>query len=201
MARGDSAEKSSNGGESKKLGLEGSIGGLSAFFSWQAHMRLWLVALLGLIADQVSKVWAVGALNSGADGSANGSDAIVVINNYVVFRLVHNTGAVAGVASGKTGLLIAASLLAMGFLFWLFVSSKQQQWFGHIALGLLFGGALGNMWDRVFRGGKVVDFVEVDLHFWPCNPWPTFNVADVLLCVGVAALLLSMLRQRNNEKV
>lgn len=186
-----------SGASSESVGSGGGLRSYSAFFSWSAHLRLWGLALLGFFADYFSKAWAVDSLSGNGEGSLSVvRRCVVVIEDYVVFRLVHNSGAVAGFASGKTGFLIAASLVALGFLFWLFVSSRREQWFGHISLGLLFGGALGNMWDRIFNDGRVIDFIEVDLGFWPCNPWPTFNVADVLLCVGVGLLIVSMWRSR-----
>ena len=59
---------------------------------------------------------------------------------------------------------------------------------------MLFAGAVGNLYNRIFNDGEVIDFIVVDLHFWPANPWPTFNIADALLCVGVALLLISFYR-------
>ena len=65
---------------------------------------------------------------------------------------------------------------------------------------MLLAGALGNIHDRLFNNGQVVDFIEVNLHFWPANPWPTFNIADVLLCVGVAILVINLLFKSEKTK-
>jgi signal peptidase II len=65
-----------------------------------------------------------------------------------------------------------------------------------VALGLVLGGALGNIYDGFFAGGKVRDFVMVDLGFPPFDPFPIFNVADSAICVGVGLLALSMLLER-----
>ena len=59
---------------------------------------------------------------------------------------------------------------------------------------MIFAGAVGNLSNRIFNQGEVIDFIVVDLHFWPANPWPTFNIADVLLVIGVALLLISFYR-------
>ena len=63
------------------------------------------------------------------------------------------------------------------------------------ALGLICGGALGNVIDRLWRGA-VTDFVLVDLGFWPFHPWPVFNVADAALVVGVAIMALALTRAK-----
>jgi len=117
---------------------------------------------------------------------------LVVIPDYLRLITVYNRGAVAGMAQGRTALLICGSVVALGFLWWVFCSASPTDRWRHFAVGLLFAGALGNLYDRLFRQGKVVDFIEVDLHVWPANPWPTFNVADILLCIGVGMLLLAL---------
>jgi len=153
--------------------------------SVKAHLRLWVTVVLGFGADLGTKIWIIHALGEPAD-----QKKIVIIEDYLNFISVYNTGAVAGFASGKTVFLLSVSALAMVFLFWLFAVSRARQWVQHLCIGMLFAGALGNMYDRIFNAGRVIDFIDVDLHFWPANPWPTFNVADVLLCVGVGILLL-----------
>ncbi len=171
------------------------LSGKSALGSGQAHVALWVTTVVGLAADLVSKNWAVRTL-----GLPGGHQRrIEIIADYFAFQTVENPGAVAGWASGRTMLLIVVSIVALFFLFWLFASSRSHQRFVHVGLGLLFGGALGNLYNRVFNNGLVVDFIEVDLHFWPANPWPTFNVADVLLCAGVVALLLHVLGQSSDQ--
>jgi len=161
-----------------------------ALYYRQAHLRLWLTAFVGFVVDRASKIWAIGALGNPNDGTV---DPLVIIDDYLCLRLLHNPGAVAGWFAGQTMLLILASAAAVAFLFWLFASSDRHQRLSHFAVGMLFSGALGNMYDRVFNHGKVIDFIEVDLHFWPANPWPIFNAADAFLSVGVVVLLVSLL--------
>lgn len=166
--------------------------GTSALGSWPAHTSLWVTTLVGLAVDLGSKYWAVRTLGLPETGQRR----LEIITDYLAFQTVHNTGAVAGWASGRTVLLIVVSFVALFFLFWLFANSRSDQRFIHIGLGLLFGGALGNLYNRLFNQGRVVDFIEVNLHIWPADPWPTFNVADVLLCAGVVVLLLHVMGQR-----
>lgn len=166
----------------------------SALFSLAANLRFWLIAAVGLACDLASKSWALRVIGN-PDGENGYADLqpIVLIEDTLRFITVLNPGASWGMAAGKTNLLLIGSAVALIFMFWLYVSLKRNQWVSQIALGMLLGGALGNTYDRLFNDGKVVDFIDVDLGFWPANPWPAFNVADSLLCVGVAILLLSML--------
>ena len=160
----------------------------------KAHLCLWLITVLGAGADLLSKSWALERLGSPEQGNLQHID---IIEGYVRFITVFNTGAVGGAAAGKTTLLIGASVVAIIMLLWFFAVSRSNQFGCHIGLGMLLAGALGNLYDRVFNDGKVVDFIEVNLHFWPADPWPTFNIADVLLTVGVGILMIFMLRQNN----
>ena len=162
-----------------------------------AHLRLWVTAAVGLAADLASKAWAVGVLGAPIDGYHR--DAMVVIEDYLSLRTVFNRGAVAGSFEGKTGFLLAASLVAIALLLWLFASSRSNQGACHIGVGMVLAGALGNLHDRLFNNGQVVDFIEVNLHFWPANPWPTFNVADALLCVGVGILVVHLFATRRGK--
>jgi len=167
-----------------------------AWRSGSAQARLWLTAGAGWAADLLSKAWALRTIGHPDQFSPDVPQTylrpITVIPDYVTLVTQTNPGAVAGLWAGRTGLLLAVSGAAMVFLLWLFCSSGRRQALLHVALGLLLAGAAGNLYDRLFRGGRVVDFIKVDLHIWPANPWPTFNVADVWLCVGVGLLLLGM---------
>lgn len=96
--------------------------------------------------------------------------------------LVHNSGVAFGLASGGGGALIALTLVALLFVGVLFARnpSRPGMW---IAVGLLAGGALGNLADRV-RAGAVTDYVDF-------LSWPPFNLADVAITLGVVVLALS----------
>lgn len=166
-----------------------------ALRSFRAHLRLWLVAAAGFAVDQASKAWAIRHLGN---PDIVQSEPLVIISDYLSLSTVHNTGAVAGLAAGQTGWLVLASVVALGLLVWFFAVSRANQWVTHIALGVLLAGALGNMYDRIFNNGKVIDFIEVNLHIRYANPWPTFNVADACLCIGVAVLILTALKPRSS---
>lgn len=101
--------------------------------------------------------------------------------------LAHNRGVAFGLADGGGAALVALTVLALLFVGALFASNPARPWMW-VAIGLLAGGALGNLADRV-RAGEVTDFVDV-------LSWPPFNLADVAITLGVAAMALSYLRER-----
>jgi signal peptidase II len=96
-------------------------------------------------------------------------------------ELVHNRGVAFGLAGDGGGLLIALALASLVFIGWLFAREPERpgMW---VAIGLLSGGALGNLADRV-RADAVTDYVDI-------LSWPPFNLADVAITAGVLLLAL-----------
>jgi signal peptidase II len=135
------------------------------------------LAVAVLIADQLTKAWLVSFLAPG--------QRTEVLGTYV--RLVHsqNTGAIFGLFRDQAILFALVSVGVVGMIIW-FHGNAGRNTLLSIALGLLLGGALGNMTDR-FRHGYVVDFVDLgigDLR------WYTFNVADAAISCALLLLLL-----------
>jgi len=148
------------------------------------------VALIAVVVDQLSKNWAVGRLSP--DPSHPG---IHVLGDFR-FKLAFNSGMAFSQGEGKGALIGAVALVIVGALLWFARSVTDRP--TRIALGLILGGAIGNLVDRVaragipgttrgFLGGRVVDFFYVG---W----YPTFNVADA--CVVVGGILLAVLTIR-----
>lgn len=136
-----------------------------------------LVAAIVVIVDQLTKAWAQSAL---ADGP------IVLIENFFQLRLTYNTGAAFSMFStgGPLIAIVAVGVVVM-IMFVLTDTSRRGE---AIALGMVLGGSLGNLIDRIARGdgfldGAVVDFIDFDF-------FATFNVADMGITLGVALLLL-----------
>ena len=148
------------------------------------YPRLLGAAAVVLALDQVTKTLALEALSDGP---------IDVIEGAVTLNLSYNSGGVFGVGRGLPGVFLAATIIVtVGILFWA-RRIEERSWL--VPLGLVLGGGLGNLADRVLRGhdGKVVDFI--DLHVWP-----VFNVADMSIVIGVGLVLLSALRSERAEK-
>jgi signal peptidase II len=103
----------------------------------------------------------------------------------------HNTGVSWGLASGAGAPLVIVTLAALGVIVYLFSQNPTRpgMW---VACGLLAGGAIGNLTDRV-ASGHVTDFIELP-------PWPPFNVADVCVTFGVVILILIYLREGIREE-
>lgn len=104
----------------------------------------------------------------------------------VGLTLAHNRGVAFGLASGGGALLIAVTVAALLFVGVLFARNPERRWMW-LAIGLLAGGALGNLIDRV-RAGAVTDYVDA-------LGWPPFNLADVAITFGVVVLALSYLAE------
>jgi signal peptidase II len=152
-----------------------------------------LIAIAIVVLDRVTK-WAIVQ-------TITLDDAVTVIPG--LFRLTHleNTGAAFSLFADstspfKTMLLIAFSLGALAvvsFLLW-----KERTIFnaGTLALSLILGGAVGNLWDRM-ADGKVTDFLDfyVGIHHWP-----PFNIADSAIVVGALLLLMRMLRTNQPQQ-
>jgi signal peptidase II len=116
-------------------------------------------------------------------------DQVVVIPSFFNINHVHNTGAAWGVFAGFNGwlILLSAVMLAAIVIFrHHFVTGRVLH---RIALGLMIGGIVGNLVDRV-RLGYVVDFLEF---YWKGYHFPSFNVADSAICVGVGLYVLTQL--------
>jgi signal peptidase II len=174
--------------------------------------RLALILVVGLAADQASKFLAVDRLTTALSrppaGLAGRVQAFYTLKHleaystepYVVWapmwrmRYAENPGAAWGFmrdlsAGARTLFFGAVVLAATAFILLYLRRLEARQWLLQVALSLVLTGAWGNYLDRLVRG-YVVDFI--DWHWWrrPDLYWPTFNVADSLIVVGVALLLL-----------
>ena len=143
------------------------------------------LAAVVVVLDQVTKSIVLDRLPSGVP---------VVIFDWLALTLVMNTGLAFGLLGGLPRswrwVVAALSLIALVILARVAVRVVGGGgWVGHAAVGLIFGGAIGNLIDRA-RFGAVVDFV--DAH-WRGYHWPAFNVADSAITVGVALLAYQLL--------
>ncbi len=132
-------------------------------------------------ADRYTKILTVAANPSGPTGESK-----QIIKGLIDFTYVRNGGAAWGMMSGKTWLLISVTGVVMLACIALLLKygSKHKLLFWAISI-VLFGG-LGNMYDRIFYGGEVVDFI----HFTFMPKFPVFNIADCGVVIGAALLIL-----------
>jgi signal peptidase II len=132
-------------------------------------------ALAVVAADQATKALALARLSDGG---------LALLGPWLRLVLVHNTGAAFGLLGGGDRPLAAVGALAAAGLWW--ASGRAARPAVAWALGLVLGGAVGNLLDRLVRHA-VVDFVAV-------GPWPVFNLADAAVTVGVVWLAWELVR-------
>ena len=150
-----------------------------------------IAAILSLVLDQWSKVWA--RTNVKPLGPFK---TITVVKDYFDLRFSENSGVAFGMfqrlPGGRLWLTLVA-VFALGLVGYYLVKSGEKQTRLHLALGLIGGGAVGNLVDRI-AFGKVTDFIvwHVGEH-----EWPAFNIADAALVVGVALMAIDMLLTKN----
>ncbi len=154
------------------------------------------------MSSPVVRAWvfagAVCALVVAADQAAKAAiEAHIVVGEYVEvlgpleLTLSHNTGVAFGLAGGAGVKLILTTALALAVIGYLFARNplRPGMW---LAVGLLAGGALGNLGDRL-RHDAVTDFIAV-------GSWPPFNLADVSITLGVLLLVFFYLRDAEREE-
>lgn len=146
------------------------------------HRRLFLAVAAGwLIFDQLTKTWAEHALTG----------APVHVVGTLQLDLTYNSGASFSMGTGLGPWIALGALGVVAVLLWVGRSVRSR--IGAVALGLIVGGALGNVIDRAGRGdagflhGSVIDFIDLQ---W----WPVFNIADVGVVCGAILLVIATFR-------
>ena len=104
-----------------------------------------------------------------------------------------NEGAAFSMFSGWRVFLVSVSFIALLVMVVLFASRQITRKMVLFSLGCMTAGIIGNLYDRAFNSGRVRDFIDVLIPIIDYS-WPTFNVADSLLCIGVGLLIISNLR-------
>lgn len=146
------------------------------------YMLFWSITLLGVGFDLWSKQAVFAWLMNIP------SQDYPLIDGFLQFILRENTGAAFSLFSGMKWMFVAISVLAMIVLVVLFFLGKLTPRLTLAALACMNAGILGNLYDRLFNEGRVRDFIDVYVGSYH---WPTFNVADSLLCIGVGILLVA----------
>ena len=149
-------------------------------------MRWLWVALLVIVLDQITKWLASDQLSYG--------EQIAIIPHFFNMTVLHNTGAAFSFLSDAGGwqrwfFTAVAFGVSIGIIIWLSRLNDAQRWLT-VALVLVLGGALGNLWDRLFLG-YVVDFIQVYYQQWY---WPAFNIADSAITIGAVMLFIDAFR-------
>lgn len=147
-------------------------------------MRFFLTLIAVLIADQLSKYVIVTTFAPGEKYS--------VIGDFFTLICIYNKGAAFGILEGKLWFFIVAALLVVGGIIYYTLKYSLPPILQY-ALGLIAGGALGNLVDRIFYR-SVIDFISIG---W----WPVFNLADVGITVGSAVLICFVIYKERKDGV
>ncbi len=120
-----------------------------------------------------------------------------VIPKFLGIICSENEGIVFGFAQGKNNILIFFSIVAIGAILWFYKSFDGTALYSNIAFGMILAGAIGNLWDRIFHH-HVRDFI--DIHLGMGYHWPTFNIADSLICIGAGLLFCEAIFCKRKKK-
>jgi signal peptidase II len=171
-----------------------------------------VVSIVSLASDIITKLWAEKRLD-GYPGYVN------VLDNHLMFVLAKNKGGAWGLLQSQSEnvrrpFFLLVSVAAIAFIVTLYRRLQPNQRALKWGLPLVLGGALGNVFDRI-RYGFVIDFIDYRADWihklneliqkkYPAHivtdHWPTFNVADIAICVGVALMAVDMLTSRRGKK-
>ncbi len=150
--------------------------------------KLIFLTLIGggtIILDQITKLLIQKAFRL--------NESVIVIQDFFSLTYIRNPGAAFGLFADQSAgfrsiFFLVISILALSILFFFFVQTSKEDTSSVIALSLLFGGAIGNLIDRI-RLGEVVDFL--DFYFGRFH-WPAFNVADSAITIGISLLMFNL---------
>jgi len=143
-----------------------------------------ILTLFIILLDQISKYIIIQNLYLGESVPRTG-----------LFRLTHaqNTGTAFSLFQNQTDILTIVSFVAIVLIIFIYISLEKTSKYIYFSYGLLFGGAVGNLIDRV-RLGYVTDFLDVGF-------WPIFNIADSSITIGIILMLFNyFFKNKNNEK-
>ena len=151
-------------------------------FQW---LSLLVIAAAAIAADQLTKRIVSGALSLG--------DEVQIVGPLSIHH-VHNSGIAFGLFSSATSIVIVLTAVAVGAMLVFFARSAQRHPVLPVALGLVLGGSISNLVDRM-RAGHVTDFLDLEF-------WPAFNLADTFIVVGVGLLFVSfVIADRSSPRV
>jgi signal peptidase II len=150
----------------------------------KSYIKLGLVFLFVVFVDQFSKTL--------IQKYVPYNSSIEIIKGFYYVTFVENTGGAWGILQNKSLFFIIVVAIAIVFITFFIIRTPIENFWIRYSLTLILGGAVGNFLDRIFRSGRVVDFM--DFYFGSYH-FPTFNLADSMICIGAAMLVVDMFRK------
>jgi signal peptidase II len=154
------------------------------------HLLFWPIAAGGVVLD----LWSKKAIFEWLPTVPY--EKYVIIDGFFQLILRENTGAAFSIAQGQRLFLVGISCVAFFAAIGIFLFGGVQRRITQIAMGCMTAGIIGNFYDRALNNGMVRDFLDV---FVKNYHWPTFNVADSLLCIGVGLLIIANLTTQQSQ--
>ena len=150
--------------------------------------KIFIISFIVLIFDQISKII--------CDVYLRLNESITVINDFFNITYVQNDGAAWSILNNQRILLILIGVLALYFIY-KFIDDFKENKRNILAFGLLIGGILGNLLDRIFLG-YVRDFLDFNLFGYN---YPIFNLGDIGICIGVILLVIASIKGEDYGEV
>lgn len=144
----------------------------------KSHLVFFVTILFGSLADILSK-WIIFA-------KYKNSGYIEIISGFFGIICSVNEGIAFGLFPTKSNALVYFTIFAIILIVWIYFYSDKSNIINTVGLAVMLSGAIGNLWDRI-HFSSVRDFIDVHIGNYH---WPTFNIADLLICVGVGLVLL-----------
>lgn len=147
-------------------------------------IKIFIIALITFVIDQIIKSLSLVYLIN-----------IPIIPNILSLTYAKNYGVAFSMLREKRIIIIAISILLISFLIYVlkkdYISKNKDTWLVNIAFGILFGGILGNLFDRIVRG-FVIDYINVSF-------FSIFNLADIAITFGVVLLIIDNIKESKNN--
>lgn len=150
--------------------------------------RIYILSGIVALVDQIIKILAVNYLA--------GNDSIVIIKNFFYLTYVKNDGAAWGIFSGNRWFLIIISILAIYAVIKYFLLDVTITKIEFVAYGLLLGGIIGNLIDRILYG-YVIDFADFQIGSYQ---YPVFNIADTAIVIGAGLVIFHLIRNAVKQR-
>ena len=149
--------------------------------------KLFGIAFITVLLDQLIKNGLLFFMNYG--------QSITIIKNFFNITLIGNTGAAFSILSSNTILLIIISVVVLNVLYFFFIKGKTLTDFEQVSYGLLIGGILGNLIDRILRM-QVVDYLDFNIFGYN---FPVFNLADIVIVISMILIVIQIIKGDKNE--
>ena len=149
--------------------------------------KTFLIAFICILIDQIIKIVLTTNLDIGS--------SLNIINNFFAITLLENTGAAFSIFTQNTALLIIIGVIALVLIYFWLLKGKTLKTHDSILYGMLLGGIMGNLIDRIIHG-YVIDYLDFKIFGYN---FPVFNFADTLIVISIIIIIVLMFKGDKNE--